>query len=210
MDYEEKLGKGKKGLFSYMLSIFHGISEDETKKEGGGKKEQERERIREKIKKAAFTMAIRVIVTGEVRPSTEGVLSNIGTAFAQYSSPGYNSLKLSKPSDFDGFVKEYLSRNVARDSKTVLSLEEIASLFHFPHSKYNRSAEIKWQNFKIVKAPTNIATEGILLGSNTYQGVTKQIYMKNEDRFRHFYVIGQTGTGKTTILTVMARQDVKL
>jgi type IV secretory pathway VirB4 component len=31
--------------------------------------------------------------------------------------------------------------------------------------------------------------------------------MKTEDRFRHFYVIGQTGTGKSSIMQVMARQD---
>jgi type IV secretory pathway TraG/TraD family ATPase VirD4 len=210
LEYEEKLGKGKKGFFDYISSIFHGVSDDEHKKEGGGKKEQERERIREKTKKAAFATTIRVVVTGDIRPSAEGVLSNIGTAFAQYSSPGYNTLKLSKTRDFEAFIRGYLSRSVSIHSKTVLSLEEIASLFHFPHSKYNRSAEIKWQNFKIVKAPTNVAKEWILLGTNTYQWVTKQIFLKNEDRFRHFYVIGQTGTGKTTILTVMARQDVKL
>jgi DNA helicase HerA-like ATPase len=33
--------------------------------------------------------------------------------------------------------------------------------------------------------------------------------MRNEDRFRHFYVIGQTGTGKSSILQVMARQDLR-
>ncbi len=33
--------------------------------------------------------------------------------------------------------------------------------------------------------------------------------MTTEDRFRHFYVIGQTGTGKSSILTVMARQDLR-
>ena len=32
--------------------------------------------------------------------------------------------------------------------------------------------------------------------------------MKTEDRFRHFYVIGQTGTWKSSILQVMARQDL--
>ena len=31
--------------------------------------------------------------------------------------------------------------------------------------------------------------------------------MKNEDRFRHFYIIGQTGTGKSSIIQLMARQD---
>ena len=33
--------------------------------------------------------------------------------------------------------------------------------------------------------------------------------MKNEDRFRHFYVIGQTGTGKSSVLQVMIRQDLQ-
>lgn len=60
-----------------------------------------------------------------------------------------------------------------------------------------------------MKAPINIPTDGLLLGTNTYQGVTKNIYLKNEDRFRHFYVVGQTGTGKSSILQAMARQDIR-
>lgn len=42
-----------------------------------------------------------------------------------------------------------------------------------------------------------------------FRGERKPIYIKNEDRFRHFYVIGQTGTGKSSILSVMARQDLR-
>lgn len=60
-----------------------------------------------------------------------------------------------------------------------------------------------------MKAPINIPIEGLLLGTNTYQGVTKNIYLKTEDRFRHFYVVGQTGTGKSSILQAMARQDIR-
>ena len=41
----------------------------------------------------------------------------------------------------------------------ILNTEELASIFHFPHKKYNNTPEIKWQNFKIVKAPTNIPKE---------------------------------------------------
>lgn len=106
-------------------------------------------------------------------------------------------------------MKQYLSRASKSSHSTIFTTEELASIFHFPHSKYNRTAEIRWQNFKIVKAPINIASEGLLLGTNTYQGITKEIYLKNEDRFRHFYVIGQTGTGKSSILQVMARQDIR-
>lgn len=92
----------------------------------------------------------------------------------------------------------------------ILNVEEISSIFHFPHSKYNLTPEIKWQKFKIVKAPDNLPKEGILLGHNLYRGKKVPVYMKAEDRMRHFYVIGQTGTGKSYQLEAMARQDAKL
>lgn len=34
------------------------------------------------------------------------------------------------------------------------------------------------------------------------------VYLSDMDRFRHFYCIGQTGTGKSTTLLAMARQDM--
>jgi hypothetical protein len=41
----------------------------------------------------------------------------------------------------------------------ILNTEELASIFHFPHIRYNSTPEIKWQNFKIVKAPASIPKE---------------------------------------------------
>jgi hypothetical protein len=41
----------------------------------------------------------------------------------------------------------------------ILNTEELASIFHFPHIKYNNTPEIKYQNFKIVKAPESIPKE---------------------------------------------------
>jgi hypothetical protein len=85
----------------------------------------------------------------------------------------------------------------------------LASLYHVPNAKYNRSPHIAWQRFKLAPAPANLPTEGILIGHNYYRGEKKEVKIKNEDRFRHFYVIGQTGTGKSSILQVMIRQDLK-
>jgi len=67
--------------------------------------------------------------------------------------------------------------------------------------------EIKWQNFKVVKAPTAIPKEGLLLWENYHRGIKKEIRIKTEDRFRHFYIIGQTGTGKSSTMQALARQD---
>ena len=186
---------------------------DAHKPDGNDEKANARELVKEKAKKSGFESTLRLIASGQNNLVTESIISNIASAFSQYSAPGFNSIKIAKPHYFDGFIRDYVFR-VCRGGifahRDILSVEEIASLFHFPHSKYNRSPEIKWQNFKLVKAPVNIPNEGILLGYNSFQGATREIRIKNEDRFRHFYVIGQTGTGKSSILQVMARQDISL
>lgn len=133
------------------------------------------------------------------------------SAFSQFAAPGYNRFKRPKYfADTAAVLKGYIFRlpHSRLFHPQILNTEEIASLFHFPHSKYNRTPEIRWQNFKLVKAPTNLPTNGILLGQNIFRGVKTPIYITPEDRFRHFYVIGQTGTGKSTIMTAMARQDL--
>lgn len=53
-----------------------------------------------------------------------------------------------------------------------------------------------------------MGSEGIKLGTNSYRGKDTEIYFAPEDRMRHLYVIGQTGTGKTTIMKNMIAQDI--
>ena len=138
-------------------------------------------------------------------------IEHLKAAFGQFASPGYNRFKASKYIESGSFFQKFVLRFPQSSllSPSIFSLEEIASLYHFPHSKYNRVHEIKWQRFKIVGAPPDMPKEGILLGHNEYRGTRREIRLKREDRFRHFYVIGQTGTGKTSILQSMARQDIR-
>ncbi len=146
-------------------------------------------------------------------------MKNILASFQQFRSPDTNYFHDTHEHASTRTVRDIVYRTFSRPrwkkyfptfTPMILNVEEIASIFHFPHSKYNLTPEIKWQKFKIVKAPDNLPKDGILLGHNLYRGKKVPVYMKDEDRMRHFYVIGQTGTGKTTILQAMARQDVKL
>lgn len=50
--------------------------------------------------------------------------------------------------------------------------------------------------------------DGVLLGANIYRNNLSPVYMKREDRTRHHYCIGKSGTGKSVFLQTMARQDV--
>lgn len=52
-------------------------------------------------------------------------------------------------------------------------------------------------------------TNILYLGKSNFRGSTKIFGIKNKDRFQHMYVIGQTGTGKTSLLRNLAIQDIE-
>ena len=93
--------------------------------------------------------------------------------------------------------------------RQLLNIKELSSIFHFPHYRFNRSPRIKWQTYKVVPAPDGVPNEGIQLGYNLFAGVKRIIKLKDKDRFRHFYIIGQTGTGKSSIMITMIKQDME-
>ena len=166
--------------------------------------------MKEKVKKTGYAVSIRIITTGDDEDAVYAELQNIISAFSQFASPTYNKFKPVKRKSLSILVRHYIFRQFAWWQKnSIMNSEELATLFHFPHSKYNKQPEIRWQRFKLVKAPTNVAKEGLYIGDNVFRWEKKPIFVKNEDRFRHFYVIGQTGTGKSSILQVMARQDLR-
>ncbi|OGM02467.1 hypothetical protein A2115_02715 [Candidatus Woesebacteria bacterium GWA1_41_8] len=51
--------------------------------------------------------------------------------------------------------------------------------------------------------------EGLYLGKSVYRGVDRQVYISEEDRMRHMYLIGKTGTGKSKLLEDWILQDMR-
>ncbi len=51
--------------------------------------------------------------------------------------------------------------------------------------------------------------EGFVLGYNDFRGDKTEIRIGQDDRRRHLYIIGQTGTGKSTFIEELAKQDAK-
>lgn len=167
--------------------------------------------IEEKNTQVGFRTVIRLVAVSSTHQKADALLHSMKSAFAQYATTDNNAL-VYKDHYLGNLVHHFLMRDMReplRFYKMIMCPEELASLFHLPNIRYNRAPTINWQNYKISPPPANIPEEGILLGHNIYRGVKKEIRMKNEDRFRHFYVIGQTGTGKSSILQVMIRQDLK-
>lgn len=170
-----------------------------------------------KNNKVGFETVIRVVGSAKSLYRAKQITNEIGSAFAQYNAPNCNGFKKSKYYSMKALLKGFILRSIrpgffqqiAHPRKQIFSSQEVASVFHFPNIKYNQSPVIKWQEFKIAPAPSNLPTEGLFLGNNIYRGDKRAVHIKQDDRRRHFYIIGKSGTGKSTILKTMLKQDAQ-
>ena len=93
--------------------------------------------------------------------------------------------------------------------RCLMTERELATIYHFPDSRYNKIPIIKWISYKILPPPPTMPKEGILLGHNRHRGKLTDVRIMDKDRTRHQYVIGKSGSGKSALLSYMARQDVQ-
>ncbi|MDD4318726.1 MAG: type IV secretion system DNA-binding domain-containing protein [Candidatus Peribacteraceae bacterium] len=170
--------------------------------------------IDEKAGSHGYHTVIRIIASAKAPARARVILDEVAASFAQFDDVRGNRFHrphfLRRGSVIERFVRRCPSHALwlrLTTRRLLLGTSELASFFHLPNIKYNKVETIKWQNFKLAPAPKNVPPDGLFLGWNTFRGEKKKVFMKQEDRFRHFYIIGQTGTGKSSIIQLMARQD---
>ena len=169
---------------------------------------QERvELVEAKITQQQFDVNIRLSASTRSPDDAERVFNSMAGAFAQYDLPDLNTLKLHRAGKSRQFMRDLIFRVPRQANSATLSTTELASLFHFPLPTTG-TPNILWRGAKISPAPAEIPTEGIVLGENVYRGVSNPIHFAPDDRRRHLYLIGQTGTGKTTLFLNMIVQDI--
>ncbi len=86
--------------------------------------------------------------------------------------------------------------------------KELAGLFHFPDSRYNKIPIIQWIAYKVLPPPPVVPAEGIVIGVNHHRAVDTNIRFASKDRSRHQYLIGKSGSGKSALLSWQSRQDI--
>lgn len=178
-------------------------------------KEEVAKQIGTKSQQDGFDTTIRLISSAKNRSRAVEIMNDMVVSLNLFKDPAMNFFQtrriiplhlLNSPWMMHNFMHR-IFRFGERSSITVP--EELASFFHFPNSKYNYTPIIKWLQYKVLPAPVELPTEGILLGYNAYRGMKREVKMMRKDRMRHHYIIGQTGTGKSVFLGWMVRQDIK-
>lgn len=161
-----------------------------------------------KMAKQLFKVNLRIVASGRTLMHADGILDGITFGFAQFGAPARNSLKVVKPRKTEELIYQYSFRHFDESAAMILNTEEIASLFHLPIFT-TETPRIKWLKSKEAAPPSNLPLNGLLIGQNIFRGQKKPVFILEDDRRRHLYVVGQTGTGKSTLIYNMAAEDIR-
>lgn len=173
------------------------------------------EAIEQKTSKPGFNTVIRLVVCSPSKEAADLHLSNLKSVFEQFASDHNSFTKVRLPLKkmfMVDFVYRYFPITVLNipwfSQFSVLNSDELATVFHLPN-KSIETAHIFWLNAKRAPAPSQIPNSGLFMGISKYRGVERPIFIGDDDRRRHVYVIGKTGTGKSQLLEEMVMQDIK-
>jgi len=165
--------------------------------------------IEDKTRHPGFEVAIRVIASSNISQRSQGIVNNIVASFSLFDAPGRNGFEYHSAHDPSELVTNFLLRVFPQHKKkNILNSVELATIFHFPDQRSIPTSQLERQESKQVDGPRNMPSEGLLLGFNVFRGVKKPVRIGLGDRQRHMYVVGQTGTGKSTFLENLALQDM--
>lgn len=182
---------------------------NETPKRLSAVEEEMLKSIEEKNLKSGLDVNIRIIANAKTKEEASRYLENIVSHFSEYNNFTYgNNFSRAKKDVYNNLVNDFIYRNFRESQSFLLNSEELASVFHFP-LKSTETPNILWLSAKTAPAPSDVPEEGVTLGYNSYRGVKKEIRIKREDRRRHTYIVGKSGTGKSVLLANMIIQDIQ-
>jgi hypothetical protein len=172
------------------------------------------ESVSEKLKRPLFATDIRIAFKVN-KKEIKDLRGSMQAALGLFDVPSYQSLKLhrriqplvlklvqictEKRMLYPAYKPNYFSSN------------ELAGLYHFPHSLSGKTDNVVKSLSKTLSAPLSLKDGrklDIMVGVNKHHGTETQIGLSSNERERHMYVIGGTGNGKTTLLKYQIVQDI--
>ncbi len=164
---------------------------------------------REKVARPLFAAVIRVAARSPQYGRAWQIARALGGTLGQFANPLSNELI---PLTNDGYPDDDherdLLRRQTRRSGMLLNSEEVVSLVHLPSSSV-RSAKLRREDGRTRAAPAVALGNPVVLGENRHAGRTVVVTLGPEQRMRHTYLIGASGTGKSTLLLNLIVQDIE-
>lgn len=178
--------------------------------------------IQKKLDQQGFQIEIRLLAQAPTQTQAKIILHNVSAAFGSYRSAD-NYLVLKTPLIYtQTLINTILTRKPQFSfwQPQHVSLDELATLYHLPNKLLATIKNIAWGKTLLGEPPENLpiytanASDQQKLNLNLFAKTiyknTEQIFgVQRDDRMRHMYVLGKSGTGKSTLLANMIINDLK-
>ncbi len=204
------------GLFSFIFSFFKTENKEDSvlknsqEKTVASAKEQEVSKLLEdKNSKPAMDVNIRIVVSSQSRDRSQMLLEDILNSYSQYNIYEFgNSFTTTLPKNSDKLIEEFIFRQFKNSRRLLLNAEEMVSVIHLPLPT-TETPNISWLEAVKAPPPNNMPQNGLIVGKSSYRGRETLVRIKDADRRRHMYIIGQTGVGKSVLQESLIIQDIQ-
>lgn len=169
----------------------------------------------EKATKLGYDVKIRLVYLGQNQTDAKLNMQALVGTFKQFNSTSLNGFRQMGGTFNKNDLDAYKMRQFT-DGGFILNISELASVYHLPHTSVE-TPNIVWATSKTAEPPaqlpvlTGVASndENIsAFGLTNFRGINHQFGLLRRDRSRHVYIIGQTGSGKSGMLELLALSDV--
>ena len=206
-------------LFDLVKHIVTGPPGEDKKKDEKKKDDKDNQEnaaakaIEEKITKLGFATNIRILAAANDEYSARAKLEQTVGAFKQFNTINLNAF-IAKAITSDEQAHQFFRDRTFGDSSMIFNITELASIYHYP-SQTVVTPTIAWAGSKKGEPPANLPLDGTIpsdeltvFGQTNFRNEVKRFGIKKKDRRLHMYIIGKTGTGKSTLMENMIIDDI--
>lgn len=177
--------------------------------------------IMQKIAVNGLKTAIRLAVNTDSLERSTHLIREISNSFSAFNNPSGNSLIFRRMFLWQKgrLIKAMKERSRFFMPQQILNIQEIATMFHFPTMNLSKIHNISWHKTILSEPPEALPisdgktpdekAEINFFAKTEFKNKMTTFGIKKPDRRRHTYIIGKTGTGKSTLIANMAISDIR-
>jgi len=170
--------------------------------------------IEQKIMKLGFETKVRILSISNDPISAKVRCQSVSAAFKQFNTTNLNGFKIGETTSNNYDLWKDFTERSFEDGGNILNIAELSSIYHLPHETVE-TPNIVWSGSKKGEPPANLplrqnTPDDILtvIGATNFRSTFHEFGIKGDDRRRHIYIVGKSGTGKSTLIENMAIDDV--
>jgi hypothetical protein len=166
-------------------------------------------KLEEKASHPGYLFTIRVIACSKDEKEAEKIITSFQPALQIFDIRPFNNLKKTGVNTQKA-IEGYLFRCLNEKAAKIINVEEVNSFWHLPNYLIQNQSINFLTSYK-PPLPINLPNSGsdtVFIGDAKSGNETRPVYLHTNDRFRHIYALGGSGSGKSYFMTNLILEDI--